>query len=36
VLNDAVLAAAGFPPAKHEKTVMITMGFGLGGALWEG
>jgi len=36
VLNDAVLAAAGFPPAKHEKTVVITMGFGLGGALWEG
>ena len=34
VLNDAVLAALGFrqPP---EKTLVITLGFGIGGALWD-
>lgn len=34
VLNDAVLAALAFrqPP---EKTLVVTLGFGIGGALWE-
>lgn len=35
VLNDAVLAALGFPPQGHEKTLVVTLGFGIGGALWE-
>ncbi len=36
VLNDAVLAALGFPPSRSEKTLVVTLGFGVGGALWEG
>jgi predicted NBD/HSP70 family sugar kinase len=36
VLNDAVLAAVGFPPKAREKTLVVTLGFGIGGALWEG
>jgi hypothetical protein len=36
VLNDAVLAALGFPPKRPEKTLVLTLGFGVGGALWEG
>ena len=35
VLNDAVLAAVGFRPANRQKTLVITMGYGIGGALWE-
>jgi hypothetical protein len=34
VLNDAVLAARGFPPKDGAKTLVITLGFGVGGALW--
>ena len=34
VLNDAVLAAVGFPPLAGEKTLVLTLGFGLGSALW--
>ena len=36
VLNDAVLAALGFPPNPREKTLVVTLGFGIGGALWAG
>lgn len=36
VLNDAILAAFGFPPRAGEKTLVITLGFGVGGALWTG
>jgi hypothetical protein len=35
VMNDAVLAARGFPPAHKEKKLVVTLGFGAGGALWE-
>jgi hypothetical protein len=35
VLNDAVLAAVGFEPTPREKTLVVTLGFGIGGALWE-
>jgi hypothetical protein len=35
VVNDAVLAAAGFPPPNREKTLVLTLGFGVGGALWD-
>ena len=35
VANDAVLAAAGFPPPNGEKTLVLTLGFGIGGALWD-
>jgi hypothetical protein len=35
VLNDAVLAARGFPPVDGEKKLVVTLGFGVGGALWE-
>jgi hypothetical protein len=35
VLNDAVLTALGFPPAAAEKTLVLTLGFGIGGALWH-
>ena len=34
VLNDAVLAARGFQPHPHEKLLVVTLGFGVGGALW--
>jgi predicted NBD/HSP70 family sugar kinase len=34
VLNDAVLAGVGFPPKAGEKTLVVTLGFGIGGALW--
>ncbi len=33
-LNDAVLAALGFPPRSGEKTLVVTIGYGVGGALW--
>jgi len=35
VVNDAVLAAVGFPPEHREKTLVLTLGFGIGGALWD-
>ena len=35
VLNDAVLAAVGFRPADGRKTLILTLGFGIGGALWN-
>ena len=35
VLNDAVLTALGFPPRDGEKTLVVTLGFGLGAAIWE-
>lgn len=34
VSNDAILAARGHPPAGREKTLVITLGFGVGAALW--
>ncbi len=34
VLNDAVLAALGFQPKNDEKTLVVTLGFGIGAALW--
>ena len=34
VLNDAVLAALGFRPKNGEKTLVVTLGFGIGAALW--
>ena len=36
VLNDAVLAALGFQPEARKKTLVVTLGFGIGGALWDG
>lgn len=36
LLNDAVLAALGFPPGQRGKTLVVTLGFGIGGALWAG
>jgi hypothetical protein len=35
VCNDAVLAARGYPPATQEKTLVLTLGFGVGAALWH-
>lgn len=35
VANDAVLTARGYPPRGGEKTLVVTLGFGIGGALWE-
>jgi hypothetical protein len=35
VLNDAMLTAAGFPPSGRRKTAVLTLGFGIGGALWD-
>lgn len=35
VCNDAVLAARGYPPTAHEKTLVLTLGFGVGAALWH-
>jgi hypothetical protein len=35
VLNDAVLAAVGFRPTDRKKRLVVTMGFGIGGALWD-
>ncbi len=35
VVNDAVLAARGFPPPNSGKTLVVTLGFGIGGALWD-
>jgi len=35
VMNDAVLAAVGFEPEEPGKTLIVTLGFGIGGALWE-
>ena len=34
-LNDAVLAALGFRPVDGSKTLVLTLGFGIGGALWN-
>jgi hypothetical protein len=34
VCNDALLAARGYPPAAREKTLVLTLGFGVGAALW--
>lgn len=36
VINDAVLAGLGFPPRRGEKTLVVTLGFGIGGAVWQG
>ena len=36
VVNDAVLAALGFRPMDNRKTLVLTLGFGIGGALWNG
>ncbi len=35
VLNDAVLAARGFHATPKQKTIVVTLGFGVGGALWR-
>lgn len=35
VVNDAVLTARGFPPEQGEKTLVLTLGFGVGAALWR-
>lgn len=35
VVNDAVLTARGLCPAAKRKTLVLTLGFGVGGALWE-
>jgi hypothetical protein len=35
VMNDAVLAARGFTPPAGSKTLVVTLGFGVGGALWS-
>ena len=35
VVNDAVLAARGYPPPPGRKRLVITLGFGVGGALWH-
>ncbi|HEU0124336.1 MAG TPA: hypothetical protein VFQ91_27650 [Bryobacteraceae bacterium] len=35
VVNDAVLTGRGFPPEQGEKTLVLTLGFGVGGALWR-
>ena len=35
VVNDAVLTARGYPPPSKEKTLVLTMGFGVGAALWH-
>jgi hypothetical protein len=35
-INDAVLAGLGFPPRRGEKTLVVTLGFGIGGAVWQG
>ena len=32
--NDAILTARGYPPTNHEKTLLLTLGFGVGAALW--
>lgn len=32
--NDAILTARGYPPAFGEKTLLLTLGFGVGAALW--
>jgi hypothetical protein len=36
VVNDAVLTARGYPPPGQERRLVITMGFGVGAALWHG
>jgi hypothetical protein len=36
VVNDAVLTARGYPPADGTKRLVMTMGFGVGAALWHG
>lgn len=32
--NDAILTARGYPPPTCEKTLLLTLGFGVGAALW--
>lgn len=32
--NDAILTARGYPPRTGQKTLLITLGFGIGAALW--
>jgi hypothetical protein len=32
--NDALLTARGHPPATNEKTLILTIGFGVGAAIW--
>lgn len=34
VCNDAVLVARGYPPPTGQKTLSVTLGFGVGAALW--
>jgi hypothetical protein len=34
VVNDAVMAARGFEPAPGRKRLVVTLGFGVGGAVW--
>lgn len=34
-LNDAVLIARGFPPSREERTLVLTLGFGAGAAVWN-
>ncbi len=36
VVNDAVLTARGYPPAGRAKRLVLTVGFGVGAALWHG
>lgn len=33
--NDAILTARGYPPPAGEKTLLLTLGFGIGAALWH-
>jgi hypothetical protein len=35
VMNDAMLAAVGFEPEQPGKSLIVTLGFGIGGALWQ-
>jgi hypothetical protein len=35
VVNDAVLAARGYPPPDEQKTLVLTLGFGVGAAVWH-
>jgi hypothetical protein len=32
--NDAMLTARGYPPANDESTLVLTIGFGIGAAIW--
>ncbi len=35
LMNDAVLAARGYPPAPGRKALTVTLGFGAGAAVWD-